>query len=60
MKKKFKENALFAQEVYGVFIDWDEPFYICPECQEPIYDEDWTEEELEELCPICGFNDRDV
>ena len=39
-----------------MLVDWDERFYICPECGEPVYEWDWTDEALEEeFCPVCGF-----
>ena len=47
--------AKYCQEVYGVFIDWEERFFICPECAEPIYEDDWSVDELMELggcCPV--------
>lgn len=54
--KTWGENALIVESVYGGFVDWGERFYICPECDEPVYEDDWKEEELKsELCPICGF-----
>lgn len=48
--------AKYCQEVYGVFINWEERFFICPECAEPIYEDDWSVDELMELggcCPVC-------
>lgn len=49
--------ARYCQSVYGVSIDWTERYFICVECGEPIYEEDWSSDELLELgghCPICG------
>ena len=46
--------AKYCQEVYGVFIDWEERFFICPECAEPIYEDDWSTDELGGCCPVCG------
>ena len=43
-------------QIFGAYVDWEERFYECPECGEPVYECDWTDEELkEEVCPICGF-----
>ena len=50
-------NAKAVEEVYGGFVDWDERFYNCPECGEPIYECDWTAEELGEI-EICRQNYR--
>lgn len=49
-------NAEAVEDLYGGFVNWDEEFYICPECGEPVYADDWTAEELgKHLCPICEF-----
>lgn len=49
-------NARIVEKIYGGYVDWEERFYECPECGEPIYECDWTAEDLEkELCPVCGF-----
>ena len=45
----------------GTFVDWDEEFFLCPECGEPIYKCDWQEEDYtlghlyhgKFYCPIC-------
>lgn len=50
----WEARAKEVEEVYGGFVDWDEAFYICPECEESIYKCDWNEDELTKfLCPIC-------
>lgn len=62
MAKEFKiweVNAHVVESTYDGFVDWDERFYNCPECGEPVYECDWSNEELLELCPICGFTDKD-
>jgi predicted RNA-binding Zn-ribbon protein involved in translation (DUF1610 family) len=53
-------NALIVESVYGMQVDWDERFYICPACGEPIYECDWLDEVLDEfICPVCEFIDED-
>ena len=58
LKKKheqWKENAQYVQTAFGAFVDWHEGFYICPYCGEPVYEDDWAQEELAEwICPNCG------
>ena len=49
-----------VQEEYGARVDWNERFYICPECGEPIYETDWNETDFVVFengvrCPICEF-----
>lgn len=52
-------NAKIVENVYGGYVDWEERFYNCPECEEPIYECDWTSEELKEmLCPVCEYVDE--
>lgn len=54
----WEDNARHVENIYGAFVDWEERYYLCPECGEPIYEVDWDEDELAyELCPICGFDD---
>lgn len=53
-------NAKFVEKVYGGYVDWEERFYNCPECGEPIYECDWDDKELREfICPICEFTEED-
>lgn len=56
----WERNARTVEEEYGVFVNWEERFYICPFCDEPVLEEDWSEEELTEFyCPICEDADRE-
>ena len=58
--KIWEINAEYVEAIYGSSVDLDERFYICPECNEPVYECDWTEEDLKQnLCPICGFDDQE-
>ena len=58
----WEQVARFCQEVYGSHIDWEERFYECPECGEPVYECDYGEygdyytlEDEGPLCPVCEF-----
>lgn len=47
-------NAKIVENEYGGFVDWEEEFYECPYCGEPIYKEDWEIGDLDDfICPIC-------
>lgn len=51
----WEKNARYVEETFGSYVDWEERFYICPECGEPIYECDWSEDILlYSYCPICG------
>lgn len=50
----WEARAKEVEEIYGGYVNWEEAFYICPECEEPVYKCDWNEDELTKfLCPIC-------
>lgn len=53
-------NAKYVQETFGAYVDWEERFYVCPECGEVVYEYDWSAYDLlSYICPICGFVDED-
>ena len=57
---QWEKNAFNIKNIYGGFVDWEERFYNCPYCGEPIYEDDYTDEEHKEfLCPICEDIDED-
>ena len=41
------------KEEYGGYVDWQEGFYLCPECGEPVYRDDYPHFEAGMICPIC-------
>ena len=54
----WEKNAIKVEKDYGCFVDWDERFYICPECGESVYECDWGNDDLfKYLCPICEFKE---
>jgi len=52
--KKWEMIALALEVTYGVYVDWKERFFNCPECGEPIYEDDWIDDDLI-CCPVCDF-----
>lgn len=54
--KKWHEVAEYIEEELGGEVNWDEEYYVCPECGEIIDASDWWDHADFEVCPICWFN----
>lgn len=55
MKNYWEHNAHVIEDNGGE-VNWDERYYVCLECGEPIYEEDWTNGDmLDFLCPVCDW-----
>lgn len=53
---QWEKNAHDVENIYGGYVDWEERFYECPECGEPVYECDWGHSELANyLCHVCEF-----
>lgn len=52
----WEKIARLIDENYGTLVDLEERFFICPECGEPIYEEDWADEDFAQICPICEYS----
>lgn len=56
----WEEIAEKVAEDFGVMVDDEDRFFVCPECGEPIYEDDWKESDCLGIdgeawyCPICG------
>lgn len=50
--------ATYCWEQFGTHVDWQERFFICPDCGEPIYECDWEDpsDYLSDMCPICDYH----
>ncbi len=55
MNWSWRYAARYVEEELGGYVDWDEEFFNCPECGEPIYQSDWADHGQWEVCPVCGF-----
>lgn len=54
--KRWKDAAKYCRREHGVYVDEGEGFFICPDCGEPIYDDDWVGYTNWDECPVCAFN----
>lgn len=48
----WEQAARYCEDVFGTYVDLEERFFICPECDEPVYEEDYEEHDFS-MCPIC-------
>ena len=48
----WEQAAKLCEDVYGIFVDYNEGFFICPYCDEPIYADDFRDGDFEK-CPVC-------
>lgn len=55
MKWSWSYIASTVETVFGSYVDWDEEFFECPECGEPIYKCDYPYIDLRMICPVCEF-----
>lgn len=48
-------NAKWIDYECGGYVNYEEKFYICPKCEEPVDADDWEDTEFaQKLCPLCG------
>ena len=52
---KWIKVAEHVEKVYDTYVDKEERMFICPECDEPILEEDYPCFQ-ESVCPICGYD----
>jgi uncharacterized Zn finger protein (UPF0148 family) len=48
------EAGTYCEEVYGITMNTKEGYFVCPECGEPIFEEDWGKHDDWTVCPVCG------
>ena len=53
MIKSWEAAMIHCESTFGVQVDTEEEFFICVECGEPIYKEDWADYDDWTCCPIC-------
>ena len=35
------EAGVYCEEVFGMSLNTNEGYFVCPECGEPLYEDDW-------------------
>ena len=50
------EAAKYCHDTYGSYVDEEERFFVCPECEEPLYESDYEDIETWGMCPVCDYN----
>ena len=48
------EAGVYCEETFGTAMNAKEGFFICPECGEPLFEEDFKGHRWD-TCPICDF-----
>lgn len=46
--------GVICEEIYGVELNTAEGYFVCPDCGEPLFYEDW-ERHCWDSCPVCNF-----
>lgn len=49
------EAGVYCEETYGMSLNTAEGYFVCPECGEPLFCEDWKDHDWSK-CPICDFD----
>ena len=52
MFENWEQAATFCEREFGVYVDWEERFFHCPECDDVVYECDWNGIDWS-YCPIC-------
>lgn len=52
--------AKIVEEDFGGYVNWEEEYFICPECGEPVLADDWDDTDFSHgyICPICELGDE--
>ena len=50
------DTAKHCEDDFGVYVNYIEEFFMCPECDEPIYKDDYKNLKSMDVCPVCGFD----
>ena len=59
---RWEDAAAYCEATCGIFVDWEERFFHCPECGEPLYGDDWSLDSTDGwgMCPICETYFEDI
>lgn len=53
--------AKVVEKEFGGYVNWEEEYFICPECGEVVDGLDWGDDDFSynTICPICEFKNED-
>lgn len=53
--------AKVVEKEFGGYVNWEEEYFICPECGEVVDGLDWDDDDFSynTICPICEFKNED-
>ena len=53
---KWSEVAKVVENDFGMQVDWEERFFVCPDCGDVVYEYDFNKDSVLALgyCSICG------
>lgn len=58
----WEDAAKYCEDTFGTYVDWEERFFHCPECDEPLYEDDWGPKSTDgwSMCPVCETYFEDI
>ena len=54
MRTSWREAAMECKKTYGSYVCWKSEHFLCPECGEPVYLEDYPDHDWK-ACPVCEY-----
>ena len=57
--KTWEDAAKFCEKTFGSYVDWEDEYFLCPECGEPIFCDDWLNHNWR-ICPVCETNFEEI
>ena len=52
MRWTWLDATIYCSQTFGIYVNWEDRYFLCPECEEPILEEDWEDYDMDN-CPVC-------